>query len=194
MTEDLRFSRRSSYEMSKMKLNETPTKENLRFLKSLYRKTFPLSEKKPFSLMVKKQGERKMELMTVEGDCGEFLGLVITILHKDIVLLDYFAIAPDHRGKGIGAQVLRMLNLRYPGKRILLEIEDPREPCKNQEERLRREAFYFRNGFVKQDYKVWLFGVKMLVLTNGQKVSFEEYHEIFDAVFSPKTGKNVTLA
>ncbi len=177
-----------------MILNENPSRENLRALKKLYRSTFPISEKKPFGLMLKKRNEDSMELMTVEDENRAFLGLVITILHKDIVLLDYFAISPNLRGKGIGSQVLSLLKSRYPKKRILLEIEDPEEVCKNQEERLRRKDFYLRNGFSVQDYKVWLFGVKMLILTNEATVSFNEYHEIFETVFSQKTGRHVTLA
>ncbi len=177
-----------------MRLNDNPSKENLRLLKQLYSRTFPISEKKPFGLMLKKRTEGTMELMTVEENDGTFLGFVITILHKDIVLLDYFAVSPAQRGKGIGSEVLQLLHERYPGKRILLEIEDPEYPCKNKEERLRRQAFYLRNGFTVQDYTVWLFGVKMLILTNGTTVSFDEYHEIFEAVFSLKTGTHVTMA
>ncbi len=135
-----------------------------------------------------------MELLTVEDGNGTFLGLIITILHNDIVLLDYFAISSASRGKGIGSKVLSLLQNRYPGRRILLEIEDPEEPCKNRAERLRRKEFYLRNGFLVQDYKVWLFGVKMLILTNRTIVSFDEYHEIFETVFSQKTGRHVTLA
>ncbi len=144
--------------------------------------------------MVKKRKEGVMELLTVEDDAGKFLGIVITILHKDIVLLDYFAVSPVLRGQGIGSEVLKLLNQRYQGKRILLEIEDPEEPCKNRGERLRRKAFYLRNGLTVQNYKVWLFGIKMLILTNGATVSYEEYHEIFEAVFSTQIGKNVSLA
>lgn len=143
--------------------------------------------------MMKKRKEGTMEFMTVEDDQGNFLGLVITILHKDIVLLDYFAVSPAQRGKGIGSEILGLLDQRYAGKRILLEIEDPEEPCDNQEDRLRRKAFYLRNGRTVLDYKVWLFGIKMLILTNGTTVSFEEYHEIFDEVFSPRIGKYVSL-
>ena len=144
--------------------------------------------------MAKKRKEGFMELMTVEDDNGTFLGIAITILHKDIVLLDYFAVSPTRRGQGVGSEVLKLLTQRYQGKRILLEIEDPEEPCKNQKDRLRRKAFYLRNGLTVQDYKVWLFGIKMLILTNGTTVSYEEYHEIFEAVFSPKIGENVSLA
>lgn len=177
-----------------MILNENPSPENLRALKRLYRAAFPICEKKPFGLILKKRNEGTMELMTIEDGNGTFLGLVITILHKDIVLLDYFAISPNLRGNGIGSNVLSLLKDRYSGKRILLEIEDPEEPCKNRKERLRRKDFYLRNGLSVQDYKVWLFGVKMLILTNGTAISFDEYHEIFDTVFSQKTGKHVTLA
>ena len=177
-----------------MKLNENPSPKNLKELKRLYRSAFPISEKKPFGLMLKKQAEGTMKLMTVEDEKGAFLGLVITIHHKDIVLLDYFAVSPAFRGKGIGSEVLSLLKNQYSGKRILLEIEDPEEPCKNREERLRRKDFYLRNGLSVQDYKVWLFGVKMLILTNKTTISFEEYHEIFKVVFSEKTAKHVILA
>ena len=177
-----------------MKLNPNPTLWNFIQLYGLYHRAFPLGEKKPFGVMVKKRKEGSMELMTAENDKGSFLGIVITILHKDMVLLDYFAVSPTHRGQGVGSEVLKLLEERYHGKRILLEIEDPEEPCKNKEDRLRRKAFYLRNGLTAQDYKVWLFGIKMLILTNGTSISFEEYHEIFRTVFSPKIAKNISLA
>lgn len=132
--------------------------------------------------------------MTAEDKDGKFLGIVITILHKDIVLLDYLAVSPACRGQGIGSEILSLLDERYGGKRILLEIEDPEEPCDNPKERRSRKAFYLRNGMTVQDYKVWLFGIKMLILTNQSTVTFDEYHEIFDTVFSPKIGGNVSLA
>ena len=177
-----------------MKLNGNPTRENREKLYQLYEEAFPADEKKPLPLMLQKEREGSMEFLTVETEDGEFLGLVIMIIHKSIALLDYFAIAPDARGNGIGTKVLADLKARYAGKRLLLEIEDPEEPADNTPERLRRKGFYLRNGMEIMDYKVWLFGVKMLVLTAGGAVTFEEYHEIFDAVFSPAAGKKVTLA
>lgn len=177
-----------------MILNPNPSADNLERLRRLYEQEFPKSEKKPFALMLKKRDEGSMELMTVEDETGEFLGLVIMILHGRIALLDYFAISPGARGNGTGTKVLEALKTRYEGKRLLLEIEDPDEPADNTAERLRRQEFYLRNGMQIMDYKVWLFGVKLLVLTFGGKVSFEEYHEIFGAVFSPEAEKNVRKA
>lgn len=177
-----------------MILNANPQQKTMRELRALYEKTFPRSEKKPFFVIRRKQRKGTMEILSVEDANGDFLGFAITILHKDIVLLDYFAISPTCRGQGIGTKVLALLEERYAGKRILLEIEDPDEPADNTAERLRRREFYLRNGLTIQDYKVWLFGVKMLILTNRSTVTFEEYHEIFEQVFSLKLSKNVTKA
>jgi len=176
-----------------MILNPTPTKQNRKLLKKLYQTAFPRSEKKPYLLIERKCREGSMERMAIEED-GQFLGLAITILHKDIVLLDYFAVSPESRGKGIGSAILKELTVRYPGKRILLEIEDPEEPCKNREDRLRRKAFYLRNGLTVQNYKVWLFGVKMLILTLGGSVTFEEYHETYAEVFTSAIRKRIKKA
>lgn len=177
-----------------MKLNENPTENQLQLLRALYEESFPAEEKKPFDLMLRKQEEGHMELLGIEDDEGEFLGLAIMILHKNIALLDYFAVCPEHREKGIGSKTLSLLKDRYPGKTLLLEIEDPEEPSDNGEERTRRKNFYLRNGMEIMPYKVWLFGVKMLILTHGVPVTFAEYHEVFEAVFPPQVGKRITLA
>ena len=66
-----------------------------------------------------------MEILSIENDTGDFLGLAITILYKDIVLLDYFAVDDNQRNNGAGSSALRMLLERYLGKRFLLEIEAP---------------------------------------------------------------------
>ena len=112
-------------------------------LERLYLKTFPESERKPFSLMLQKSREGIMELLAIEEETGAFLGLAITILYKDLVLLDYFAVSPTMQGQNIGSRALRLLQERYTGKRFILEIEDPREHAPNQEEyhEIYRESF-----------------------------------------------------
>ncbi len=177
-----------------MKLNKDLTRKELNQLRSLYEESFPPEEKKPFSLMLKKQEEGHMELLAIEDNEGEFLGLAIMILHKDIALLDYLSISQQWRGQGIGTEVLGLLQHRYQGKTLLLEIEDPEETADNTPERIRRKTFYLRNGMREMPYKIRLFGVKMLVLTKGRSVPFEQYHKIFETVFPSNVGENITLA
>ena len=163
-------------------------------IKALYELSFPKSEKKPFALIEEKCREGKMEINAILGCAGEFLGLAIFVLSGDIALLDYFAISPEARGTGVGSSALKMLKNLHTGRRFMLEIEDDENAgAENLADRIRRRKFYLRSGMVEMPYKVWLFGVDMKILTFGDFISFEEYHDIFVNVFSEKTARNVTL-
>lgn len=166
-------------------------------LRDLYEAAFPKEEKKPFSLIMQKQKEGLVEILCIE-DNDTFLGLAITILYKDYVLLDYFAIEPSQRGSGVGSQVIQLLRERYVEKNIFLEIESTTPIFKNvsQEElitRKRRKAFYLRNGLKPMDYYVDLFGVEMIIMIFDKPVTFEMYRELYEKTFSSEFIKNVNL-
>lgn len=175
-------------------INPSPDRRMLRKIRHLYRKSFPRAERKPFSVILQKQKEGSVEILASESWRKDLLGFAVTALHKDLVLVDYLAVAPLCRGRGIGSQMLKDLKEYYPDKRILLEIEDPEEKSDNRAERIRRRTFYEKNGFTEAGFKVWLFGIKMPVLILNGSVTYEEYHEIYDTVFSPAVGKNITKA
>ena len=170
----------------------TAAGERLRHVKELYRSAFPASEKKPFAVIRSRARKGKMEILAVETDEGRFAGLVFTVLHKDIVLLDYFAIAPAVRGHGAGSAVLQQLFARYPGRRFLLEIESTRGREEGHET-VRRKHFYTANGMQAMDYLVDLFGVEMEIMTHDCTVPFADYHEIFGAVFGEYASERVKL-
>lgn len=175
-------------------LNPTPKRSMIRKIKHLYRKSFPKEERKPFSVIRKKQAEGSVEILSAESWRKDLLGFAITAKYKDLVLVDYLAVTPQCQGQGIGSQILTELKAYYPDKRIILEIEDPAEPCENGSDRIRRKAFYEKNGFTQAGFTVWLFGVKMPVLICGGSVEYEEYHQLYDTVFSPEIAKNITKA
>ena len=168
-----------------MKLTQDLSRTRLSDIKNLYLRAFPAAERKPFYMIRKIQSEGSMEILSIESDAGDFLGLAITILYKDIVLLDYFAVDDSQRNNGTGSSALRLLFERYSGKRFLLEIEAPDIPSENTPERIRRKAFYLRNGMTVMPFRVNLFGIEMEILTNGPQVTFDEYHAIFTNLFSP---------
>lgn len=67
------------------------------------------------------------------------------------VLLDYFAVAPNLRGGGIGGKILELLK-QWTAKKaplLLAEVEDPDFAVDEQDRsiRNRRIGFYRRNGF-----------------------------------------------
>lgn len=153
-------------------------------IRELYEAAFPASEKKPFSLILEKRASGAVEILVIEDDKKRFRGLIITILHKDMVLIDYFAINEECRGSGIGSDVLKLFTARYKNKRVFLEIESTvSEQVEEYEIKLRRKAFYEKNGLASQGYLVNLFGVEMEIMTFHCDICFEEYHEMLIHVY-----------
>ena len=176
-----------------MILRETYESLDLEAIENLYLQAFPADERKPFSVILEKCQEGSMQILKIENENNDFLGLVIMILHNDLAILDYFAMNPSCRNKGYGSQVLSILNERYANYRMILEIENPDVPSDNTAERTRRKGFYLRNGMILMPFEVDLFGVEMLILTNGGTVTFDEYHAIFINVFSPQISEKIRL-
>lgn len=175
-----------------MELVVANTEEKLEKIKELYLKSFPEEELKPFSLLIEKSREGLGEMLCIEED-GEFKGHALMALYKDLALLDYFAICEDKRGCGIGGKVLALLQERYADKRFLLEAETLSVPCDNKKQRQRRMNFYHRCGMVEDGMLVEVRGVAMDVLVPKEKVSFEEYCDLYRNVFGEEIYRQVKL-
>ena len=161
-----------------MKIIKATDEHRLQLIEDLYMRAFPKPERKPFQLMVKKQAEGTMELLSIEEE-NQFLGLAIFAHDKDIALLDYFAISDEMRGQGVGSRAIKALQKIYAGKRFVLEIETTKKPCNDLEMRNKRKGFYLRNGLHTMDFDVMLFGVEMEMLSNADHLNFDEYLDVY---------------
>ena len=175
-----------------MKLNPN-YKDNLKKIENLYLTAFPKNERKPFDLILEKCNNGSMEIITIQSDSYDFLGLAIMILHDDMVLLDYFAVAPESRGQNVGSKALKLLFERYKNKRFILEIENTEAECDNLEERKRRKTFYIRNKMSVMPFKVNLISVEMEVLTHNCDMTYEEYYSIYENTFSDEYCRKIEL-
>lgn len=163
------------------------TKEQLTQMRRLYNRAFPKAERKPFSMLMKLQGEG---MHCIENN-GEFCGLVIMMLYRDIALLDYFAISENARNHGIGSQVLKQIIEKYSDRRFMLEIESARYGGSDYETRLSRKEFYIRGGLTPEEYEVMLFGVRMEIMTYNCRISYEEYHSMYENVLPKSLSKRI---
>ena len=155
-------------------------KNTLAPLRKLYRKSFPCSEKKPFSMIIRKRNEGKAEILAAVNESGEFLGMMITAFDDEYVLLDYFAVEPNKRGGGIGSELLEKLRERYAGKKIFLEIERVGSKQGDLEQKQRRKRFYKRCGLTETGLYTDLAGVEMEILSFGCEMSFVHYYEFYE--------------
>ncbi|MDE6728947.1 MAG: GNAT family N-acetyltransferase, partial [Oscillospiraceae bacterium] len=169
----------------------TPDKQDLRQIKKLYRTAFPRIERKPFRLILRQCKKGEAELFAVRTDSGRFAGFAVTVMFGDIVMLDYFAIHPKLRGRGIGSRVLKMLMSKYADRRFILEIESVSSPCRNLVIRQKRREFYLKNGMKTAGFTAHVFFTDLEVLTAGMPVSFDEYRELYAAHLGRRANKKI---
>lgn len=173
--------------LEKAKLND-----DIKKIKALYLLAFPKEERKPFWLMMKKSRSGEMDILAIkEGE--SFLGLMITIPREKYVLIDYFAVLPEKRCGGIGAEALKLLGDYYFGKTLVIEIETPNESAPNNTERIRRNGFYHRCGFMEVGVDISLFGVEMKLLTHGDTIDYDEYILFYSEIFGKGITKNIKM-
>ncbi len=141
-----------------------------RDLRKTYRRhvrfDFPKSERKPlkYMLMALREGTYEPFGLFEEGKLLAYGFFVTTGKHR---LLDYLATVRDKRGMGFGSKFLSMLRETLTeAESVVAEAENP-DFAENEADRalrLRRLAFYGRNGFSDTTVRSTTFGVEYVVI------------------------------
>lgn len=162
---------------------------------ALYESSFPISERKDLDYMLTGDRSAAFDVLVVSTPDHPVAGMVITVTHGELTMLDYLAISPDLRGQGLGHAVLPLVRDRVKeknGGHFFLEIETPppvcipRDPCVNAEQRVRRKAFYASVGMVETGVRAFIYGNDMELLAfpeDAAAVTFEGYDGLLKATF-----------
>ena len=159
-------------------------------ISKLYKKAFPLSERKPLWLIRATHKKNKADVWLIEDE-GAFKGFAITMNSGDLVMLDYFAVAEDARGQGYGAGCLNRLQEKYKEYRFFLEIESVYVKAKNMQQRLGRKAFYERNGMKEVGVVAKVFGVELVSMGYDCELNFDEYKKLYTDCYGKLVGMNI---
>lgn len=145
-------------------MNDTRT----RFLYEYQMKRdFPPSELKSLSAILKMKAEGKYDVL------GAYLdGILVAYAlcyhpqGERVLLLDYLAVEPDMRRRGIGTSLLDELRKYYAAHvdTILIECERPKT-APNESEARQRIRFYTQAGAELTNVRIWLFEVEYSILT-----------------------------
>ncbi len=160
---------------------------------SLYRKAFPRTERKPFSIIRKMYESGKADVWYCIKE-NEFIGFATTINSEETVLIDYFAVGSKHRGQGFGSKMLQMIFGKYKGKAVFVEIESEYEQCRDSDKRKKRKSFYIKNGMKQMDVMADVFGVRMELLGVNCKMSFDEYKAFYRDNYSKWASEHIIEA
>lgn len=145
---------------------------------------FPADEIKPFYIMEKaiKEGT----YFPYGYYEGETLLAYTCLLKKDTYfLLDYFAVMEAGRGKGMGSEILEILqNNISQEESILLEVEEPvsAEPDVLDLQK-RRIQFYLRNHALYTELRAEVFGVPYFILIMGKKLEKEQAQKAMSVLY-----------
>ncbi len=163
-------------------------------LKEIYkthmREDFPLMELRPW-FAIEKVWERGGYSAYGYYEGEQFLAYAAFYASTELpcVLLDYYAVVPELRGRGIGSAFLRdLLDALPPEERIFIEAESA-STAKDEEDRATREAriaFYQNGGALDTGVNCQLFGVDYNILYfpgSGGIMAPDESYDVVCALY-----------
>ncbi|MCM1506929.1 MAG: GNAT family N-acetyltransferase [Ruminococcus flavefaciens] len=165
--------------------------KDIPLLEKLNSQAFPKNERIDIDDMFCFPEESGREVIGIYTE-DEFSGFIITIKLIKCVYICYLAVCPEKRSQGIGGQALKMLKEYYPDCQIVVDFEAPDENSENNQQRIRRRNFYYRNGFFATGYYQFYMETEFEIAcseTDFDKAGFEilisEIHKVAPD-FNPK--------
>ncbi len=141
--------------------------EEINFSKDLYEQSFPIEERRDYSLVLDIYKTDSLSLNIIYDNQTK-VGILNIWDFNDFLYIEHLAISKQYRNRQIASKVLEQLNSQ--NKLIILEVELP-----NDELSKRRIGFYERNSFTIQPYfymqppyRKGEKGIKMHIMANTQ--------------------------
>ena len=142
---------------------------------------FPKDELKPLNMILKSVDEGFYDCLGLLEE-GEMVGYTFMVKLDNSYLIDYIAIFPELRNKGIGSNLLNIIDdYLETADRIFGEVENPDYTDDKDQKTLqsRRLNFYLRNGCRDTGLRVNCFGVNYIILEAG-KTQFKDKDEVWN--------------
>ena len=107
---------------------------------------FPPHERVPAEEFLRLAREGMLDFWALRHH-GEFTGYMSVLPYKNMAYLSFLAIESCRRGRGLGSAALRALHKHYSGHLHVVDLEPLDTSAANSEQRIRRRAFYLKNGY-----------------------------------------------
>ena len=147
-------------------------------LRALYEQSFPANERRALEDLFTSFGSAHEMLVFVHK--GRFAGFVSLLTWQDLTHILYLAIEPELRGQGLGSEALRLIRAHKPSARILADLEDELPGAANNDQRLRRMAFYRRGGYMPSEVRYDWRDENYVIYVSGGSLSAEEFIAFWD--------------
>ena len=138
-----------------------------RSVKDIYTASFQKEDRMPFWMMRLMAKRADTELLTFhDGDA--LCGFAYVAAVDGLAFVMFLAVDEAVRAKGSGSGMLDKIRSRYPDHKILVSIERCDEDVPDIVQRVRRKAFYQRNGYAPTGFLIELGNKKQeILIQNG---------------------------
>ena len=158
-------------------INITNDKTDLENIRRLYHSAFPFDERAPFDMLLWKAGRANVNFFSCR-DGEDWIGFLYVVNYHDLSYIFYFAVDDSKRGRGYGTAILKAAQKKYSGRRFFLAIEEVEEKYPNYAQRVNRQHFYERAGFVRTGQKMQEANVIFDLMSIGGRISNKEYRSL----------------
>ncbi len=156
-----------------------PEMKEYRRIIELYERNFPKNERIATEILTAKATQVCFPF-TAYYDENRFIGFTFASVTDEAVFLLYFAVAEELRSRGYGSGILEKLTADYAPRRVMLNCEPADQNADNYEQRLKRLAFYERNGLFDTGYRLLDHGDEYRILSTPALFSESVYRKAVD--------------
>lgn len=149
-------------------------------VKEIYTNSFPVHQQQDVDEMLEKAKAKDTHFYGVYDE-EQLCGLTYLREGEDIVYVNYLAVSSDVRSKGYGSKTLDALKEKYAPAAIFLDIETVDSTHEMYELRAKRQAFYFKNGFVETRYRLIEEGEAYDLLCSTEDFSIQQFIDFMNA-------------
>ena len=160
----------------------------LQKIRTLYKSSFPRKERFPHAVLQIMKHFKLVEALAFYDE-SQLCGFSYLIVQEKAVFIMYLAVNDELRGKGYGSEILKCIKSKYPGKTIILDIEELNQQAKNYEQRIRRVQFYKKNGFYQTSRYFTMRGVRYEIMCTDASFTENDYNEFWENVYKKRTHK-----
>lgn len=171
--------------------NIYPLTPTFKMVASLYEAAFPVEERLPLwqlSWNSLKNGQSFLAYF----DQGVFIGFTYVICTDNLVYLLFLAVKESKQSQGYGSQILAQVKKEAGVRPCVLTIEPmDEEAASNRNQRLKRLAFYERNGYQLLNHFYFEGSERYQILTTDSNLYLADLEQDLAKTFLGKYGIRV---
>lgn len=158
-----------------------PHDKDLAYIEAINEASFPPRERMSLAELVDFAAKTDTDILGIYAD-DRPIGFTVVLKNDVYAYLYFLAIAEADQSMGYGGKTLQQLAAAYPTRQLALDLEVIDERAADNDQRIRRKAFYLRHGFHETGHYVMLRDEPFEVLCTGGDLDKASLRELIHVI------------